>query len=201
MRSPFILACARRLVAMDRKIRNGGWHADALFELAGRTLGIVGIGGIGRELARIGSALRLRVIGWNRSPVPANPPCELRELDDLFRSADIVSIHLAPSDQTRGFVDRRRLALMKPGAIFVNTARGALVDQLALNEFFREERIAAEGLDVLAEEPLPRGHPLTRLDNVVLSAHAAWMSPEATRRLVCLGLTALREELARLTYT
>jgi D-3-phosphoglycerate dehydrogenase len=196
-----ILACARRLLAMDRKIRNGVWHADALFELAGKTLGIVGIGGIGRELARIGSALGLRVIGWNRSPVPANLPCELRELDDLFRSADIVSIHLALSDQTRGFVDRRRLALMKPGAIFLNTARGALVDQLALSEFLREERIAAAGLDVFAEEPLPRGHPLTRLDNVVLSAHAAWMSPEAARRLVCLGLTALREELARLTDT
>jgi D-3-phosphoglycerate dehydrogenase len=116
-----------------------------------------------------------------------------------MRSADIVSIHLALSDQTRGFIDRGRLGLMKPGAIFVNTARGALVDQVALSELLREGRIAAAGLDVFAEEPLPRGHPLTRLDNVVLSAHAAWMSPEAARRLVCSGLTALREELARLT--
>lgn len=194
-----ILACTRRLAAMDRKIRKGVWLADALFELAGKTLGVVGIGGIGRELARIGAALGLRVIGWNRGPVPADLPCERRELDDLLRSADIISIHLALNDQTRGFIDRGRLGLMKPGAIFVNTARGALVDQAALSELLREGRIAAAGLDVFAEEPLPRGHPFTHLDNVVLSAHAGWMSPEAARRLVCLGLTALREELAKLT--
>ena len=193
-----ILACTRRVAAMDRKIREGMWHTDALFELAGKTLGLVGLGGIGRELARIGSALGLRVIGWNRGPVPTDLPCERCDLDDLLRAADIVSLHLGLNDQTQGIIDRHRLTLMKPGAIFVNTARGALVDQEALVQLLREARIAAAGLDVFTEEPLPAGHPLTRLDNVVLSAHAAWMGPEAARRLVCLGLRALREELVKL---
>jgi D-3-phosphoglycerate dehydrogenase len=125
------------------------------------------------------------VIGWNRSPVPADLPCEPRELDDLLRSADVVSIHLALSDQTRGFIDRGRLGLMKPGAIFVNTARGALVDQVALSELLREQRIAAAGLDVFVEEPLPRGHPLTRLDNLVLSAQRSLADP-GSRATPCL---------------
>jgi D-3-phosphoglycerate dehydrogenase / 2-oxoglutarate reductase len=193
-----ILASTRRLVAMDGAIRRGTWRSDALFELAGKTLGLVGLGGIGRELARMGAALGLRVIGWNRSPVAADLPCEMMELDDVLRSADIVSLHLGLNDETRGIVDRRRLALMKPGAVFVNTARGALVDQAALVALLRDGRIAAAGLDVFAEEPLPRDHELTRLQNVVLSAHAAWMSPEAGRRLVRLGLEALRDELAKL---
>ncbi len=193
-----ILACARRIVPMDSNIRDGIWHSDALFELAGKTLGLVGLGGIGRELARMGAALGLRVIGWSRNAVAANLPCELMDLDDLFRSSDIVSLHLGLNDETRGIIDRRRLALMKAGAIFINTARGGLVDQEALVEILWQQKIAAAGLDVFAEEPLPPGHPLTRLDNVVLSAHAAWMSPEAGRRLVRLGLEALQDELAKL---
>lgn len=193
-----ILACTRRLVAMDSNIRDGIWRSDALFELAGKTLGLVGLGGIGRELARIGAALGLRVIGWNRGGVAAGLPCELVALDDLLRSADIVSLHLGLNDGTRGVIDRRRLALMKPGAVFVNTARGALVDQEALVELLCEGKIAAAGLDVFAEEPLPSDHSLASLDNVVLSAHAGWMSPEAGRRLVRLGLEALHEELAKL---
>jgi D-3-phosphoglycerate dehydrogenase len=192
-------ACARRVAPMDREIRGGTWRTEALFELAGKTLGLVGLGGIGRGTARIGAALGLRVIGWNRSPVPEDVPCERRALDEVLTEADIVSLHLGLNDETRGILDRRRLRLLKPGAVFVNTARGALVDQAALIELLAEGKIAAAGLDVFAEEPLPPGHPLTRLANVTLTAHAAWMSPEAGRRLVRLGLEGLREELDRLS--
>jgi D-3-phosphoglycerate dehydrogenase / 2-oxoglutarate reductase len=189
------LACARRLAQMDREIRGGTWRTDALFELAGKTLGIVGLGGIGRATARLGAALGLRVIGWNRGPVPEDVPCERRSLDVVLGEADIVSLHLGLNEETRGILDRRRLELLKPGAVFVNTARGALVDQAALTDLLSEGRIAAAGLDVFIEEPLPPGHPLTCLANVTLTAHAAWMSPEAGRRLVRLGLEELREEL------
>jgi D-3-phosphoglycerate dehydrogenase len=188
-------ACARRVASMDREIRGGTWRTDSLFELAGKTLGIVGLGGIGRATARLGAALGLRVIGWNRGPVPEDVPCERRPLDEVLSEADIVSVHLGLNDETHGILDRRRLQLLKRGAVFINTARGALVDQAALTELLREGRIAAAGLDVFAEEPLPAGHPLTRLANVTLTAHAAWMSPEAGRRLIRLGLEALREEL------
>ena len=189
--------CVRRVAQMDREIRGGTWRAAARFELAGKTLGIVGLGGTGRATARIGAALGLRVIGWNRSPVPEDVPCERRSLDEVLTEADIVSVHLGLNDETHGILDRRRLRLLKLGAVFVNTARGALVDQAALIELLGEGRIAAAGLDVFDEEPLPPGHPLTRLANVTLTAHAAWMSPEAGRRLARLGLEGLREELDR----
>jgi D-3-phosphoglycerate dehydrogenase len=193
-----MLACSRCVAVMDRQIREGVWRSEALFELSGKTLGLIGLGGIGRELAHIGAALGLSVIGWNRGSIPPKIPCERRALDEVLRSADIVSLHLGLNEETRGIIDRNRLMMMKPNAIFINTARGALVDEAALVELLARQRIAAAGLDVFAEEPLPDGHPLTRLDNVVLSAHAAWMSPEAARRLVKLGLDALREELAKL---
>ncbi len=189
-------SCVRRIAQMDREIRGGTWRQDALFELAGKTLGIIGLGGIGRTTARLGAALGLRVIGWNRGPVSEDSPWERRTLEEVVAEADIVSLHLALNDETRGIMNRRRLALLKPGAVFVNTARGGLVDQTALAELLSSGRIAAAGLDVFAEEPLSPDHPLTRLPNVTLTAHAAWMSPEAGRRLVRLGLEALREELA-----
>jgi D-3-phosphoglycerate dehydrogenase len=118
-------------------------------------------------------------------------------LDELLSGADIVSLHLALSDETRGIIDRRRIALLKPGALLINTARGGLVDETALVERLASGEIAA-ALDVYAEEPLAPGHPLTRLDNVTLSAHAGWMTPEAARRLMRIGFTTMRDEIARL---
>ncbi|HEV8309619.1 MAG TPA: NAD(P)-dependent oxidoreductase [Methylomirabilota bacterium] len=188
----------RRVAQMDREIRAGTWRQAALFELAGKTLGIVGLGGIGRATARLGAGVGLRVIGWNRGAVAEDVPCERRSLEEVLTEADIVSLHLALNDETRGILDRRRLGLLKPGAVFINTARGGLVDQVALAERLASGHIAAAGLDVFAEEPVPPDHPLTRLANVTLTAHAAWMSPEAARRLVRSGLEALREELDRL---
>ncbi len=190
-----IFAAARNLAWMDRALRGGAWSAPAGIELAGKRLGLIGLGGIGRALASMASAIGLEVVGWNRRPVPPEIPCRMLPLDEVLASAEIVSLHLALDDETRGIVDRRRLALLRPGAILVNTARGGLMDETALVERLARGDIAA-ALDVFAEEPLPAASSLRRLDNVTLTAHAAWATPEATRRLLRLGLAAMRDEIA-----
>ena len=190
-----IFACARRIPEMDRAIRAGQWKSAARFELAGKTLAVIGLGATGKALARLGHALGLRVVGWNRSPVALDIPLELMPLDAALQQAHIVSLHLALNADTRGLLSAARLARMRPDAILINTARGALVDTPALVEALRAGRLAAAGLDVFTDEPLPVDHPLTGLDNAVLSAHAAWHSPEAGRRLLHRGLWQLADIL------
>jgi D-3-phosphoglycerate dehydrogenase len=115
----------------------------------------------------------------------------------MLATSDIVSLHLGLNDETRGIIDQRRIALLRPGAVLINTARGGLLDEPALVARCAAGEISA-GLDVFADEPLPAGHPFTRLDNVTLSAHAGWMTPQAARRLFRLGFTTMREEMAKL---
>ena len=119
----------------------------------------------------------MRVVAWTMHPNPALG-FELVELEELLRVSDVVSLHLRQSDQTRGFLGRRELGLMKPTAILINTARGPIVDEAALVETLAARRIAGAGLDVFDTEPLPPGHPLTQLDNVVLTPHSAGVTPE-----------------------
>jgi D-3-phosphoglycerate dehydrogenase len=195
-----ILGIGRNLSYMDRELRAGRWCTKARFETAGKRLGIVGVGGIGGALAALATPLGLEVVGWNRSPVPADVPCRMLPLDEVIASSDIVSLHLALNDETRGIINRRRIGLLKPGAVLINTARGGLIDEAALLERLQHGDILA-GLDVFADEPLAPEHPITHLDNVTLTAHAGWMSPEAGRRLFRLGLEAMREELDRLDDT
>lgn len=191
------LAAARQLTAMDRGIRAGRWETRNGIELAGRTLGVIGTGGIGKAMIRLGAGIGMRVVAWNRSGVPADLPCEAVALEALLASADVVSLHLVLNDQTRGFLDAGRIGLMKPGAIFVNTARGAIVDEQALVAALEAGRIGHAALDVFAAEPLPAAHPLTRLDNVTLSAHAAFATREASERLLRMALEILAEEHRR----
>src|SRR6476469_8476458 len=127
-----LLSAARHVSRMDREIRAGRWSPGEGVELQGRTLGLVGLGGIGSEMARIGAAFGMRVIAWNRSGVPPGVPAEYMDLDVLLSVADVVSLHLALVPETTGLIDAARIARMKPGAILVNTARGALVDECAL---------------------------------------------------------------------
>jgi D-3-phosphoglycerate dehydrogenase / 2-oxoglutarate reductase len=192
-----IFGLARNVAFMDRDIRAGSWRTEARFEIAGKRLGIIGLGGVGRAVAALAAPLGVDVVGWNRSPVPPGVPCRMLPLDEVLASADIVSLHLGLNDETRGIIDRRRIQLLKPGAALINTARGGLVDEAALLERLRRGEILA-GLDVFAEEPLPPGHPLTHCDNAILTAHAGWMGPTAARALFRLGLEAMRDELARL---
>ncbi|MEI8151682.1 MAG: NAD(P)-dependent oxidoreductase [Hyphomicrobiales bacterium] len=178
-----MMAACRDLARMDRNIRAGTWQPREGMQLFGKTLGIIGLGGIGAEVARIAKGIGMEVIGWNRTPRPgAGVP--MVELDALLAKSDVLSINLVLNDETRGFLDARRLARMKPGAILVNTARGALVDEGAMIEALKSGHIRHAGLDVFHNEPLTADHPLARLENVTLAAHAAFRTLEASMTLL-----------------
>jgi D-3-phosphoglycerate dehydrogenase / 2-oxoglutarate reductase len=193
-----IFAAARRIAAMDAEIRRGRFEPLDGFELLGKTLGVIGTGGIGAVVVRLASALGMRVLAWNRSGVDPALPAEAVELDDLLAAADIVSLHLSLSNATKGFITRDHLAGMKPGAIFVNTARGAIVDEPALVEALRTRHLGHAALDVFVEEPLPADHPFTTMPNVTLTAHAGFMTREASINLLAMALDLVEEERARL---
>jgi D-3-phosphoglycerate dehydrogenase len=176
-----MLAVARRLPAMDRDTRAGQWPRGLLVQLHGRTLGVLGLGAIGSRVARLARALGMRVVAWTPGPDAGRAAAlgaAACPLEDLLRQADVVSLHLRLSDATRGLLGPERLALLRPGAILVNTARGALVDRAGLLAALREGRLAGAGLDVFHEEPLPAGDPLAALPNVVLTPHNAGMTGE-----------------------
>ena len=177
------LAVSRQIVSNDRRIRAGGWTAGFIDELYNKTLGVVGTGAIGRRMIQLGQGIGMKVIAWTFNPTPqraAEYGVEFLELEELLRRSDVVSLHVALTPQTQGFIGRERLALMKPTAILVNVARGAVVDEAALLEALQDGMIAGAGLDVFEAEPLPAGHPFTELDNVVLSPHAGSMAYNGT---------------------
>ena len=176
-------AAARGIARMDREMRAGNWLREDGMQLKGKTLGLIGFGGIAAEVARIASGSGLRVVAWNRTP-KRHPSVEFTALDALLAQSHVVSLHLLLNDETRGFVSRQRIAAMKPGVILVNTARGALVDEAAMIEALRSGHIRHAGLDVFNTEPLPSNHPLTQLPNVTLSAHSAFRTPEASENLI-----------------
>ena len=176
-------AGARGIAQMDREMRNGNWLRDDGMQLTGKTLGLIGFGGIAAEVARIALGSGMRVIAWNRSPKKF-PAVAFVEIDTLLAQSDVVSLHLLLNDETRGFLSRTRIAAMKPGVILVNTARGAIVDEAAMIDALKSGHIRHAGLDVFNVEPLPADHPLTGLSNVTLSAHSAFRTPEASENLI-----------------
>jgi D-3-phosphoglycerate dehydrogenase / 2-oxoglutarate reductase len=176
-------ASARVLAQMDREMRAGNWLREDGMQLTGKTLGLIGFGGIGAEVARIALGSGMKVIAWNRTPKTC-PGVEFVALDRLLADSHVVSIHLLLSDDTRDFLSRERIAAMKPGVILVNTARGAIVDEDAMIEALKSGHIRHAGLDVFNIEPLPKDHPLTTLPNVTLSAHSAFRTPEASENLI-----------------
>ena len=176
-------AAARGITAMDREMRAGNWLREDGMQLTGKTLGLIGFGGIAAEVARIARGSGLRVIAWNRSP-KSHPGVDFVTLDKLLADSDVVSLHLLLNDETRGFLSRQRIAAMRPGVILVNTARGAMVDEAAMIEALKSGHIRHAGLDVFNIEPLPADHPLTTLPNVTLSAHSAFRTPEASENLI-----------------
>jgi D-3-phosphoglycerate dehydrogenase len=176
-----MFAAARDVARMDREVRAGVWTPQEGMQLHGKTLGVIGLGGIGREVARIGKGLGMHVIGWNRTRRAGIP---LTELDDLLARADVVSVNLVLNDETRGFLSAEHIARMKPGAILVNTARGALVDEAALIAALQSGHIRHAGLDVFYAEPLKPDHPLAKMDNVTLTSHAAFRTLEASMTLL-----------------
>ncbi|MCC6717044.1 MAG: 3-phosphoglycerate dehydrogenase [Acetobacteraceae bacterium] len=176
-------AAARGLAAMDGAMRRGQWLRREGRQLTGKTLGLVGFGGIAAEVARIAGGSGMRVLAWNRTPRTA-AGVEFVALERLLAESDVVSLHLLLNDETHGFLSAERIARMKPGALLVNTARGAVVDEGAMVAALKSGQIGHAGLDVFCEEPLSEGHPLAGLANVTLSAHSAFMTPEASETLL-----------------
>jgi D-3-phosphoglycerate dehydrogenase / 2-oxoglutarate reductase len=172
-----LLALVRRIPDNDRRIRQGDWAVPPTSMLHGRTLGILGLGSIGRWMARLGNALGMRVIAWGPTLTAeraAESQVEYVAFDTLFPRVDALFVSLRLSDLSRGIVGAEQLAAMKPGAYLINIARGPIVDENALVHALREGRLAGAGLDVFDTEPLPRHHPLLQLDNVVLTPHVGW---------------------------
>ena len=169
-----VFAAARHIAIMHGIVRGGGWRPMQGMELRGKTLGIVGLGGIGAEMARLAAGIGLKVLAYNRTPKPGTV-----EIDELLARADIVSLHLALNDDTRGFLSRERLARTRRGVIVVNTARAGVVDEKALVELLKSGHIGHYATDVFGKEPPAPDEPLLTLDNVTLTSHAGYNTPEA----------------------
>ncbi len=171
------IALMRHIPSASAAVRSGGWPSPMGCELHGKTMGIVGLGHVGRHVAKIARAFGMRVVSWSRRPdrtATAALGIEAVELDELLRISDVVSIHATLAAETRGLLDGQRLALMKRTAYLINTARGPLVDESALIAALSTNRIAGAALDVFDREPLPKEHPLTKLPNVILTPHLGW---------------------------
>jgi D-3-phosphoglycerate dehydrogenase / 2-oxoglutarate reductase len=176
-------AAAKGYAAMDRGVRAGHWPRTEGLQLTGKTLGLVGFGGIGAEMARLGLGAGMRVIAWNRSP-KEHPGVPFLSIEAVLAQSDVVSVHLLLNDETRGFLSKSRIEGMRDGAILVNTARGAIIDELAMIDALRSGKLGHAALDVFEVEPLPPGHALSTLENVTLSAHSAFRTAEASDNLI-----------------
>jgi phosphoglycerate dehydrogenase-like enzyme len=179
-----ILATARRIVDESISVRGDGWQTSVGRQLGGTVLGVLGLGRIGSRVAQVGKAFGMDLIAWseNLTPEAAEQAGATHvSKEELFSRADVVSIHLVLSERTRGLVGADELALMKPTALLVNTSRGPIVDEAALVDTLRLRRIAGAGLDVFDTEPLPIGHPLRSLDNVVATPHIGYVAEQVYR--------------------
>ena len=169
----------------------GGWPRSAGMQLTGKTIGLLGFGGIAAEVARIAAGSGMTVIAWNRTPKQA-PGVTFMDLESLLAQSQVLSVHLLLNDETRGFLSAERIARLRPGVILVNTARGAVIDEDAMVAALRSGHIRHAALDVFATEPLPAGHDLATLDNVTLTAHSAFRTPEASETLLRRALDIAR---------
>jgi D-3-phosphoglycerate dehydrogenase len=194
-----LLALARRLPRIQRSIAAGGWPgaADALpIRLAGRRLGVVGMGAIGRAVAVRAQALGMRIVAVARGTALPSGTEVVADLDALLAASDAVTVHVPLVAGTRGLIGARELALMKPGALLINTSRGALVDTAGLLRALEEGRIGGAGLDVADPEPLPPDHPLRMRDDVVLTSHLAFASDGSLEELVTKAVRNVLDVLA-----
>ncbi|HEY5049596.1 MAG TPA: D-2-hydroxyacid dehydrogenase family protein [Acidothermaceae bacterium] len=180
-----ILTLARQICAEDRQVRGGGWQHTLGFELAGARLGVVGLGKLGSEVAKIGLAFSMDVVAWSQNLQPeyaSELGVRAVAKHELFATSDVVTLHLKLSDRTRGVVGADELAAMSRTAYLVNTSRGPLIDQDALIDALRTDSIAGAGLDVFDIEPLPADHPLRTLPNTVLTPHVGYVTTATYER-------------------
>ena len=185
-----MFAACREIARMDREVRDGTWVPHEGVQLLGKTLGVIGLGGIGSEVLRMGRGLGMEVIAWNRSP---RPGARLVSREELLARSDVISMNLTLNDETRGFLGTAEFARMKPGVIFVNTARAALVDEDAFIAALQSGRIRHAGLDVFHAEPLDPANPLAHMDNVTITAHAAFRTLEASMTLLRRAIDIVRD--------
>ncbi len=177
-----MIATVRNMALEDRRMREGGWQHTLGINLAGRTLGLLGLGHIGSRMAEYARVFRMPVIAWSQNltdDTARSVGARRVGKDDLFRLADIVSIHVRLSERTRGLVTARELALMKPGSYLINTSRGPIVVEADLLAALRQGRIAGAGIDVYDEEPPPADHPFRTMDNVTVTPHLGYVTREA----------------------
>ena len=182
-----MLGLVRQIYPLTTEMHNGGWPELIGGSLAGRTLGILGYGRLGHPVARLGEAFGMRVVAWDRTgSSPKSDPfgVERLPLDDVLAISDVVSIHLRLSGESQGLLNHEKLWKMKPGAILINTSRGAIVDEAALIEALREKRLAGAGLDVFSTEPLSQTSELRTMPNVLLSPHVGWKVKEVLHEFV-----------------
>ena len=176
-----MIATVRNLAEEHRRMREGGWQSTTGMILSGKTLGLVGLGRIGKRMAEYAKVFGMEVIAWSQNltdQAAAEVGVRRVEKDTLFAEADVISIHLVLSDRTRGLIGERELRLMKPSAYLINTSRGPIVEEAALTEALRSRRIAGAGIDVYDAEPPPPDHPLRSLANVTLSPHLGYVTRE-----------------------
>lgn len=190
-----LFAVYRDIAASDASLRRGGWAGAPLGELFGKTLGLIGMGAIGSEVAALAVALGMKVMVWARRPVDL-PGVEQVDLDTLLGQADVVSLHLAYTLQTADFLNVPRLRQMKRGAVLINTARAELTDEAEIVAMLHDGHLAGAGLDVFSSEPLPTDHALRSAPHCVLTGHTGWQSPEAITRLIARGVEIVQAERA-----
>jgi phosphoglycerate dehydrogenase-like enzyme len=194
-----MLAVARKIPQLDAQVREGKWPRELLTQLLGKTLGVFGTGTIGARVIALGKAIGMDVMAWSARGDEAH----VRSLgarpaskEAILREADVISLHVRLSPESRGFLGRKEFALMKPTAILVNTGRGALVDRDVLLDALTRKKLAAAGLDVFHDEPLKPGDAITTLPNVVLSPHNAGQTPEVIRDGLLLAVQNVESFLA-----
>ncbi len=191
-----ILALTRHIGHAFVSAREGRWEPGRFqgMELRGKTLGIVGLGPIGTEMARLGAGLGMRLIGWTRraSPERARQGVTLVSLEELFSAADVVTLHLAYTPESQGLISRALLERMKPEAWFVNTARAKIVDNAALIELLRAGRIRGAAVDVFETEPPPAGEPFRTLPNVLLTPHIGYNTREAASNMLRISIATVQ---------
>jgi phosphoglycerate dehydrogenase-like enzyme len=197
-----ILASARHIVRESNSVRDGGWQTSIGRELDGKVLGVLGLGNIGGQVARIGLAFGMKVIAWSQNMTPQIAEAAGATLvtkDELFRQADVVTIHLILSRRTRALVGAADLALMKPTSWLINTSRGPIVDEGALVQALTSRTIAGAALDVFDAEPLPADHPFRTLDNVLATPHIGYVAEDLYRTFygdAAVSIAAWLDELA-----
>jgi D-3-phosphoglycerate dehydrogenase len=178
-----MLAMARKIPSIDAQVKRGEWVRGMLTQLSGKTLGILGTGVIGLRMAQLGKGIGMHVVAWTYHPERAKAEAGgfdyLPTMTEVLQQADVISLHLRSSPATEHIIGAAELALMKPTALLINTARGQLIDQHALYEALRDGKLAGAGLDVFEQEPLDPRDPLLTLPNLVLSPHTAGTTPEA----------------------